>query len=82
LKPGVVVHVHDIFWPFEYPKDWVYKGNAWNEAYFLRAFLQFNNEYSIEYFNSYIATHHRSALESKMPRCMSNTGAGIWLRRA
>jgi hypothetical protein len=23
LRPGVVVHFHDCFWPFEYPKKWV-----------------------------------------------------------
>jgi predicted O-methyltransferase YrrM len=37
LKPGVVVHIHDIFWPFEYPKEWIYAGRAWNEAYLARA---------------------------------------------
>ena len=32
LKPGVVVHVHDVMWPFEYPKEWLMEGRAWNEA--------------------------------------------------
>ena len=35
LARGVVVHFHDIHHPFEYPKDWVYQGRAWNEAYLL-----------------------------------------------
>ena len=23
LSPGVYIHIHDIFYPFEYPKDWI-----------------------------------------------------------
>ncbi len=30
---GVYIHIHDIFWAFEYPDEWVYEGRAWNEAY-------------------------------------------------
>jgi predicted O-methyltransferase YrrM len=81
LRPGVVVHFHDIFWPFEYLESWVLEGNAWNEAYFLRAFLQYNSAFTIEYFNSYMATVHRAALEEKMPLCLGNPGGGLWLRR-
>ena len=39
LPPGVLVHVHDIAYPFEYPQEWVEEGRAWNEAYLLRGFL-------------------------------------------
>lgn len=39
LKSGVYIHIHDIFYPFEYPKSWVYEGVAWNENYTLRAFF-------------------------------------------
>ena len=31
LKKGVLIHVHDVFFPFEYPKEWVYEGRNWNE---------------------------------------------------
>ena len=39
LHRGVYIHIHDIFYPFEYPKDWIDEGRAWNENYILRAFL-------------------------------------------
>ena len=39
LKPGVFVQIHDIFWPFEYPKAWYDLGWAWNEVYLVRAML-------------------------------------------
>ena len=35
--PGVIIHFHDILWPFEYPKKWLEAGRAWNEAYLLLA---------------------------------------------
>jgi predicted O-methyltransferase YrrM len=81
LKPGVVIHFHDVFWPFEYPDDWLLGGNAWNEAYLLRAFLQYNSEFQIEYFNAYMGTVHREAVASSMPLCLENLGGSIWLRR-
>jgi len=82
LRPGVVVHFHDVFWPFEYPREWVVAGRAWNEAYFLHAFLQYNSVFEIEYFNSYMAAVHAEDLERRMPLCMRDPGGGLWLRRA
>jgi len=80
LAPGVSVHFHDIFWPFEYPRDWVYQGRAWNEAYALRAFLQYNTAFRIELFLSYLWYVQREALESAMPLVAAN-GSSLWLRR-
>ena len=81
LRPGVRVHFHDIFYPFEYPKKWVMQGRAWNESYLLRAFLHGNSGYSIELFASYLARFHRAALNRALPRCAENYGGNIWLRR-
>lgn len=53
LKPGVWVHIHDIFYPMSYPADWIREGRAWNESLFLRAFLMGNSSYEIRAFNSY-----------------------------
>ncbi|MGL6094742.1 MAG: class I SAM-dependent methyltransferase, partial [Fimbriiglobus sp.] len=49
LKPGVLIHVHDIFFPFEYPKEWLFEGRSWNENYLVRAFLTHNPAYQIEF---------------------------------
>lgn len=81
LKPGVNIHFHDIFWPFEYPLEWLRKGLAWNEAYFLRAFLTNNENYEIQYFNDYMGTKHRDLLGKLMPLCLKNWGCGIWIRK-
>ena len=47
LSPGVLIHIHDIFYPFEYPPKWRKEGRGWNEAYLLRAFLQYNANFRV-----------------------------------
>ncbi|WP_153306867.1 class I SAM-dependent methyltransferase [Desulfonatronum thioautotrophicum] len=80
LSEGVIIHFHDIFYPFEYPRSWYENlGRAWNENYFLRAFLQFNNSFKIIYFNSFISFKFRSMLQKHMPLCLKNTGGSIWM---
>jgi hypothetical protein len=39
LKPGVIVHIHDIFLPYEYPREFADRAIYWNEQYLLQAFL-------------------------------------------
>jgi hypothetical protein len=81
LRPGVVVHLHDIFYPFEYPRNWIYEGRAWSELYVLRAFLQYNDAFEILYFNNYMYMMHRDALAKALPTCLKNPGGGFWMRR-
>jgi len=81
LKPGVHVHFHDIFFPFEYPHEWVFEGRAWNEAYLLRAFLAFNAGFSMVLMNTYMERFHEQFFHEHMPLCMKNTGGSIWIRR-
>lgn len=57
LAPGVLVHVHDIFWPFTYPKRWLEEGRAWNEAYLLRAMLTEPSALRILAWGSWLAHH-------------------------
>lgn len=79
LAPGVLVHFHDILYPFEYPKEWIYEGRAWNEAYLLRAFLTNNDQYQILLFNSFLFTFHRDAIAPLMP--FWGGGGSLWLRK-
>lgn len=37
LPAGTFVHIHDIPWPFEYPKLWAEQRRWWSEAYLVRA---------------------------------------------
>ncbi|MEP6598393.1 MAG: class I SAM-dependent methyltransferase [Actinomycetota bacterium] len=81
VKPGVYVHIHDIFHPFEYPKEWVLEGRAWSEAYLVRAFLTCNEDFEILLFNDWLAKFHRDAISAHLPRMLDNTGGALWLRR-
>jgi predicted O-methyltransferase YrrM len=48
LQTGVLVHIHDIFFPYDYPIEWNLKESRyWNEQYFLETFLQFNKKFEV-----------------------------------
>lgn len=80
LKPGVIIHFHDIIWPFEYPKEWIYEGRYWNEAYLLRAFLMNNDDYEVLLFNNYLAYNHQRWLKEHLPECCV-PGGSLYLRK-
>lgn len=81
LSPGVYVHFHDIFYPFEYPAYWIYEGRAWTEAYLLRAFLQYNNSFKIVLFFQYLVEFHKELFEKYAPSDLKNRGGNIWLKK-
>lgn len=82
LRPGVLIHVHDIPYPFEYSPDWIsVERRSWNEAYFLRAFLQYNKAFDVIYFGHFVYRHFQKELAERMPLCLQNCGASIWLRK-
>jgi hypothetical protein len=81
LKSGVYIHIHDIFFPFEYLKEWIYAGRAWNEAYMLRTFLQYNSAFQIVLMNTFMEQFHEPFFQKNMPLCLKNRGGSIWLRR-
>jgi len=82
LRPGVIVHFHDIFYPHAYPEKWLREGCAWNEGFILRAFLQFNRTFEVVLFNPFIALHAREKLSAAVPHFLEDTGGSIYLRRA
>ncbi|HWI19732.1 MAG TPA: class I SAM-dependent methyltransferase, partial [Vicinamibacterales bacterium] len=86
LRPGVWVHVHDIFFPHDYPAEWlIEKRIAFNEQYVLEAFLAFNRSFSVRAANYWLALAHRAEAEllapaslwpSREPAC-----ASFWMQR-
>jgi predicted O-methyltransferase YrrM len=88
LKAGVLVHFHDILWPFEYPKIWLDRGRAWNEAYIVRAFLQYNTSFEILYFSSFMEIHYASFLRNNIPLALKIPSSevtpgntSLWIRK-
>jgi hypothetical protein len=82
LKPGVIIHFHDIFYPFELPEKWVIEKKwYWNENYLLRAFLSNNSKYEIISFNSYLQYKYPEKFVNEMAICFrdqENTGS-LWI---
>lgn len=89
LAAGALVHLHDIFWNFDYPREWFAAGRAYSEAYLLRAFLSFNSAFEVILFNDYVARFHWDFLREHLPLCTTpapgspfrNAGVSLWLRR-
>ncbi len=81
LRAGVYIHFHDIFYPFEYSKEWIEEGRAWNEQYLLRAFLEFNSHFTIVLFNTFLETMYEKELRERFPLAFKNPGGSIWLRK-
>lgn len=68
LRKGVVIHIHDIFLPYDYPKDWIVaKRRFWTEQYLLQAFLAFNTSFRILAAVNYLALHHSGELAKACP---------------
>jgi hypothetical protein len=82
LRPGVLIHLHDIFYPFEYPPSWIVEENrSWNEAYLVRAFLEFNNDFEVLFFNHFAFRKFPSLIAQKTPLFSKNCGGSLWIRR-
>ena len=81
LRPGVVIHLHDIGVGFEYPDHWVKEGRAWNEAYLLRAFLQYNEFFRILLYISYMQNVYEPWFRQNMPDTLLDRGGCFWMEK-
>ena len=80
LRPGVWVHIHDIFFPHDYPAEWLLKRRlALNEQYLLEAFLSFNREFQVALANHWLALDHTSAVCELWPGDASSSS--FWFYR-
>ena len=89
LKKNVLIHIHDIFFPYEYP--WIKEGRFWNEQYFLYIFLQYNSKFKIRFCNSYSEYKYKNELKIIQNNCYENitfnecsnnnsfSGGSIWI---
>ena len=82
LKPGVIVHVHDIFFPFDYWREWIVEElRFWTEQYLLQAFLIFNCEFEVVMANSYLYHYYAPDLKAAFPNLRSWIAGSFWMRR-
>ena len=82
LNKGVVVHIHDIFFPFEYPKEWLLDLKLnWNEIYTVHSFLLFNNQYKIIFFSDFIQSKYKDELGEKAPLLFEGRPGSLWIKK-
>jgi hypothetical protein len=68
LKKGVIVHIHDIFSPKNYLKQWLQDDvTFWNEQYLLEAFLTHNSTWKIVGALNYLHHNHYEKLKMIAP---------------
>lgn len=68
LKKGVIVHIHDIFSPKDYPADVIIERvRFWNEQYLLEAFMTMNRDFRIVGALNYLKHKHFAELSAKCP---------------
>jgi hypothetical protein len=88
LAPGVIIHFHDIAFPYEYPR--VYATNPqfrvfWTESYLLQAFLCFNNRFEILLAMNYLMIDHPEIFQTAFPLYDKNRlqtiSRSFWIRR-
>lgn len=78
LAPGVVVHVHDVFWPFEYPAEWLQQRRDWTENYLIHAFPVDNARWEILFFSSWLWQCRPNLVPQRLE--LDDPGS-IWLRK-
>lgn len=83
VKPGCLVHFHDILLPGEYWRDWVIgQRYYWTEQYLLRAFLTFNTEFQILWGSRYMQLKHERELAATFSGYdPSYRITSLWIRR-
>jgi hypothetical protein len=84
LQKGVLIHVHDIFLPAEYRKEFVLTYyHFWNEQYLLQAFLTCNDCFEVTWAGSYMHLKHPQTLEAAFSSYKRNESwpGSFWMRK-
>src|SRR5206468_1730052 len=83
LAPGVHVHIHDIYLPWEYPREFLAERSFyWAEQFLLQAFLAFNDRFEILFGTHALVRRYPDRIRTLIP----GTGRGVspsafWFRR-
>jgi hypothetical protein len=82
LKKGVLVHIHDVFLPFDYPEEPVLSGWGWGEQYLVHAFLAFNEVFQILWPARYVWGYRQDEVLDVIPADVNVfPPSSLWLER-
>jgi predicted O-methyltransferase YrrM len=80
LRPGVLIHFHDIQYPFEYPDLWIFdRQYSWNEAYAVRAFLMYNKKFRIRFMAGLFYSRGQDLIAPIFPAFNEGPGSSFWI---
>ena len=82
VAPGVLIHFHDIDYPFEYPDLFLFERRySWNEAYAVRAFLMYNSAFRVEFMTAMFRRMAAQLVQATLPQFDQKPGASLWVRK-
>jgi hypothetical protein len=83
LRSGVLVHFHDVFLPWEYPRTWAEDyGLYWAEQYLLQAFLSLNEQFEVACALYALSRERPEQLRELVPGWRDDSVPGaFWIRR-
>jgi hypothetical protein len=81
LPPGALVHIHDVFLPYDYPQEWIERGWDWTEQYLVQAMLQFGGRLEVVWPGHYLY-RDRPELASRLDFLKAGAPQSLWLRIA
>jgi predicted O-methyltransferase YrrM len=81
LHAGVLIHIHDIFLPYDYPKEWIIQNRwPWTEQYLVQALLQGSDEYEVLWAGHYYQKT-MSKFRQHFPYWKGKDASSLWLRK-
>lgn len=82
VRAGVIVHIHDIFLPYEYPRSWVMEvGLKWGEQYLVHAMLMNSANWEVLW-PGYYLQRTLAGFAEHFPHLRGGMAQSLWLRKA
>jgi hypothetical protein len=81
VRPGVLIHIHDIFLPYDYPEKWVVHMRwGWNEQYLIQALLMETTAFEVLW-AGYFLQRTQPDFDHYFPHLQGRTAQSLWLRK-
>ena len=81
LRPGVILHLHDIFLPYEYPRRWlIEEGWNWTEQYLVQALLAAGESFTVLWPGHYLQKHQPD-FKNWFAQWRNADAKSLWLRK-
>jgi hypothetical protein len=83
LARGVIVHFHDIYFPYDYPKELLVERHAfWTEQYLLQGYLADNCKFQVLFASHFMAHEYRKEVKAAFPSALWWGGGSFWIRKS